>query len=184
MKRLGLLCVGTLVLSGCASGSSEPVGAASSASEAPSGPVITGLGEYAYEASGAIGTVTLPGVAHADVAGAVALAKAPKPVYVSIALDNRKGEADQIPSEVAAYTVDGAKVVYLSADKYVDSLDDSALSVTDGNKLIAAYNKLNEPVSIGESRTVTMVGTDPLPEDIVRVTVADAYGDEIEATKK
>jgi hypothetical protein len=146
--------------------------------------VVSGLGAYSYEARGAVGTVTLPGVADADVAGAVALAKAPKPVYVTIAVDNRKGEADQAPSEVAAYTVDGTKVVYQAASKYLGTLDDSKLSIEDGNKIIAAYNKALDPVTIGESRTVTMVGTKPLPADIVRVTVADAYGDEIEAVKK
>jgi hypothetical protein len=123
-------------------------------------------------------------VADTTVAGVVALAKAPKPVYVSVVVDNRKGAAEVMPAEVNAYTVSGSKVVYEAAYKYLNSVDDSKMSVEDGNKVIAAYNKVNDPVSIGETRTVTMVGTKPLPEDIVRVTVADAYGEETEAVKK
>jgi hypothetical protein len=185
VKRLGLLCVGTLLLAGCAGGA--PDAAPSAPSEAPStpaGPVVTGPGTYAYEAGGASVEVTLPGVADTTVAGVVALAKAPKPVYVSVVVDNRKGAAAVMPSEVAAYTVSGSKVTYEAAYKYLDTLDDSKMSVEDGNKVIAAYNKVNDPVSVGETRTVTMVGTKPLPKDIVRVTVADAYGDETEATKR
>jgi hypothetical protein len=177
--------VGTLLLAGCAGGA--PAAAPSALSEAPStpaGPVVTGPGTYAYEAGGALIEVTLPGVADTTVAGVVALAKAPKPVYVSVVVDNRKGAAEVMPSEVNAYTVSGSKVVYEAAYKYLNSVDDSKMSVEDGNKVIAAYNKVNDPVSIGETRTVTMVGTKPLPEDIVRVTVADSYGDETEATKK
>jgi hypothetical protein len=128
--------------------------------------------------------VSLPGVADADVAGAVAIAKAPKPVYVSVAVDNRNGSADLMPGAVNAYTVDGTKVSHEAAYQYLNTLDDASLPVAEGNKIIAAYNKVNDPVSIGESRTVTMVGTVPVPEDIVRVTVADAYGEEVQATKR
>jgi hypothetical protein len=146
--------------------------------------VVTGLGTYTYEVGGAIGSITLPGTADAVVGGAVALAKAPKPVYVTVTVDNRAGEAEVMPAEVAAYTVSGERVVYEAAYKYLNTIDDSKMSVEDGNKIIAAYNKVNDPISVGESKTVTMVGTKPLPEDIVRVTVADAYGDETEAVKK
>jgi hypothetical protein len=142
------------------------------------------LGEYGFEVAGAIGSVTLPGEADSMVGEAIALAKAPAPVYVSVSVDNRQGTQDATLGEVNAYTVAGKKLTYKSADKYLDSLDTSALSIEDDNKIIAAYNKLNDPVSIGESKTVTVVGTEPLPEDIVRVTIADAYGDETEATKK
>lgn len=182
MKLLGLLCVGTLLLAGCASGGSgEPVGAAPSA---PSGPAVSGLGTYAYEVGGAIGTIAMPGAVDADVAEVVALAKAPKPVYVTVTVDNRKGANEVMPSEVSAYTVDGSKVVYEAARTYLNTIDDSKMSIADGNKVIAVRNGLLGPVSVGETRTVTMVGTTPLPVDIVRVTVSDAYGDEIEATKK
>jgi hypothetical protein len=146
--------------------------------------VVTGLGAYTFEVGGATGTITLPGVVDADVAGVVALAKAPKPVYVSVAVDNRKGAAEVMPAEVAAYTVSGEKVVYEAARTFLSSVDDSKMSVEDGNKVIAVRNKLLDPVTIGESRTVTMVGAKPLPEDIVKVTVSDAHGDEIEAAKK
>ena len=171
------------MLAGCAGGgaSNETAGAASNT---PPGPVVTGLGTYSYEVGGATGKVTLPGTADPVVAGAVALVKAPTPVYVTVAVDNRSGSADQVPSAVSVYTVAGEKVVYESAAKYLNGIDDSKLSVADGNKIIAAYNKANDPVSIGESRTVTMAGTKPLPEDIVRVTVSDAYGDETDAAKK
>jgi len=133
---------------------------------------------------GAVGEVTLPGKPDAVLSEALTLAKAPEPVYVTVAVDNRNGTADQVPSAVTAYTVAGTKVVYVSASKHLDGLDTSKVSIPDDNKIIAAYNKLNDPVNIGESRTVTMVGTDPLPADIVRVTVSDAYGAEVEATKK
>jgi len=133
---------------------------------------------------GAAIEVALPGRADPVVAGVVALAKAPKPVYVSVVVDNRKGATDVMPAEVTAYTVAGTKVVYEAAYKYLNAVDDSKMSVEDGNKVIAAYNKVNNPVSIGETRTVTMVGIEPLPEGIVRVTVSDAYGDETQATKK
>jgi len=103
---------------------------------------------------------------------------------VTVAVDNRNGQADQVPSAVTVYTVAGTKVIYESAAKYLNAIDTSKMSIEDGNKVIAAYNKINDPVTIGESRTVTMVGTEPLPGDIVRVTVADAYGDETEAAKK
>jgi hypothetical protein len=145
--------------------------------------VVSGPGEYSFEVGGASGVVSLPGKPDADVAGAVAVAKAPKPVYVSVAVDNRNGSADLMPGAVNAYTVDGTKVSYQAAYQYLNTLDDGSLPVEDGNKIIAAYNKVNDPVSIGESRTVTMVGTQPVPEDIVRVTVADAYGEEVQATK-
>jgi hypothetical protein len=105
-------------------------------------------------------------------------------VYVSVAVDNRNGASDVMPGAVNAYTVDGAKVSYQAAYQYLGTLDDASLPVAEGNKIIAAYNKVNDPVSIGESRTVTMVGTQPVPEDIVRVTVADAYGEEVQATKR
>jgi hypothetical protein len=126
----------------------------------------------------------LPGAVDADVAGVVALAKAPKPVYVSVTVDNRKGADEVMPAEVSAYTVDGSKVVYEAARTYLNTIDDSKMSIEDGNKVIAVRNGLLDPVSVGETRIVTMVGTKPLPADIVRVTVADAYGEEIEAVKK
>ena len=175
--------MGTLVLGGCAAGGGavEPVGSASST---PSGPVVSGLGSYSYDVAGASGVVTLPGTSDPAVAGAVALTKLPKPVYVTVAVDNRNGQADQVPSAVTVYTVTGTKVIYESAAKYLNAINTSKMSIEDGNKIIAAYNKINDPVTIGESRTVTMVGTEPLPGDIVRVTVADAYGDETEAAKK
>lgn len=181
MKRLGVLCVGVLVLAGC-SGAPEVV--PESAPSTPTGPVVTGLGVYSYEVSGALGVVTLPGTADVVLSDAVALANAPVPVYLSLAVDNRKGASPQWPAAVTAYTVAGSKVVYVAASKYLNGLDTSALSIPDDNKIVAAYNKLNDPVTVGESRTVTMVGTEPLPADIVRVTVSDAHGGEVEAVKK
>jgi len=183
VKRVVVACVGMLLLAGCGAPSAAP----SAPVEAPStsvGPVVTGPGTYAYEVGGAVGTVALPGVVDADVAGVVALARAPKPVYVSVVVDNRKGAAEVMPAEVAAYTVDGSKVVYEAARTYLNTIDDSKMSIEDGNKVIAVRNKLLDPVSVGETRTVTMLGTKPIPEDIVKVTVSDAYGDETQATKK
>ena len=184
VKRLGLLCVGALMLGGCAAGASATGGGPVAASSAPAGPVVTGLGVYAYEAGGALVKVTLPGTSDPVLSEALTLTGAPEPVYVTVAVDNRNGAADQAPTEVVAYTVAGTKVVYVSASKHLNGLDTSKLSIADDNKVIAAYNKLNDPVTIGESRTVTMVGTEPLPADIVRVTIADAYGAEVEATKE
>ena len=166
---------------GCSAPSSsvEP-----SAPVTSSGPAVSGPGEYAFEVGGASGVVSLPGTPDADVAGAVAVAGAPEPVYVSVVVDNRNGAAEVMPGAVNAYTVDGTKITYQAAYQYLNTLDDSSLPVEDGNKIIAAFNKVNDPVSVGESRTVTMVGTEAVPTDIVRVTVADAYGDEVQATKR
>jgi len=154
------------------------------AASTPTGPVVTGLGEYGFEVAGATGKVTLPGEAEPTVGEAIALAKAPEPIYVSVAVDNRQGTSDVLPVEVNVYTVAGNKVTYKSAEMFLKGLDTSALPIEDDNKIIAVINSVNDPVAIGESRDVTMVGTEPLPEDIVRVTVADAYGDETQATKK
>jgi len=176
-----LLSVGVLALTGCSASSSsvEP-----SAPVTSSGPAVSGPGEYVFEVGGASGVVSLPGTPDVDVAGAVAITGAPEPVYVSVAVDNRNGAAEVMPGAVNAYTVDGTKITYQAACQYLNTLDDASLPVEDGNKIIAAFNKVNDPVSVGESRTVTMVGTEVVPDDIVRVTVADAYGDEVQAAKR
>lgn len=181
LKRFVLLSVGVLALVGCSSSSSsvEPAPVSS-----PVGPVVTGPGEYVFDLGGAVGVVSLPGTADVDVAGAVAVAGVPAPVYVSVSVDNRNGASPVMPGAVNAYTVDGTKVTYQAAYQYLGALDDASLPVEDGNKIIAAFNKVNDPVSVGESRTVTMVGNQPVPADVVRVAVADAYGDEVQAAKQ
>ena len=183
MKRLSLLCVSVLALAGCSAGGSAVAPSEVPVSATPSGPVITGQGVYLATVGGASLEVSLPGAPDDVVAGAVAVAKAPKPVYVSVVVDNRNGDAQVMPDVVHVYTVDGAKVSYDAGYKYLNTLDDASLPVAEGNKIIAAFNKVNDPVSVGESRTVTMVGSEPLPDDIVTVTVADAYGEEVQATK-
>lgn len=190
VRGVAVLGVCGLLVVGCA-GPVEDASVASAPSASPSvsasasGPVVTGLGSYGFVVGGTSGVVSLPGTSDPRLSEALTIAGAgPAPVSVSVEVDNRQGAADVHVDAVSVYTADGGRFTYLSAHKFLDSVDITGLDTDAHNRVIAAYNVLNDPVRVGESRSVTMAGTDPLPADIVRVTVSDAYGDETQATKQ
>ncbi|RJU01986.1 hypothetical protein D6T65_05035 [Arthrobacter frigidicola] len=129
--------------------------------------------------------VSLPGAADQQITDAAALVDVEGLTFATMELDNRNGEADLLPLEVNAYTVDGVEVQFMSAEMFLKGLNVDALETEQYNEMIDLTNSLNEPVSVGESRTVTFVSETPLPDDIVRVAVTpDSYAEPVEASFK
>ena len=158
-----VLCAG---LSACAApaASTDPVkespvsGSPSVVAEQPSGP-----GTYLAILGEAPVSVDIPGKADAETAAVLSMLGVKAGSFVTVTVDNRKGQKGTGTGNVGLSTAEGERVEYAPADELVKGVDKSRLSTADYNRVIAWENKAGTFTEAGQKRTVLLASSEPMP---------------------
>jgi hypothetical protein len=169
MKRFAILTAAVLLTAGCDAPSASP--APDTVAPTTEAPKVLKPGSYTFEASGANGTIEVPGKPVAEVEALRALAKAPGVTYLTVKVDNRAGTEGVNMYGVSIFTPSGEELEYKGAGEYINDITPSGDVPTETyNKFIHAGNKLSvyaDPKSVKE---FVLVGP-KVPAEFTAVTV-------------
>lgn len=159
-----VLCAG---LSACAAPASSTEPVRESPVSAPSPSVVaeqpSGPGTYAAILGEAPVSVDIPGEADAETAAVLSMLGVKAGSFVSVTIDNRKGQQGTGANAVGLSTAEGERVEYTSADALVKGVDKSKLSTADYNRVIRWENAADTYTEAGQKRTVLLASTEPMP---------------------
>ena len=178
MKRLAMLAAVVIFATGCAAPAATtpattaaPEPATQSAPEVTPTPVVLGPGEYTWEnATGAKGTMSIPGKPDPEIERLRTLAGGKPTTYITVKVDNRQGSVGVNMYGISIFTPEGEELEYRNADEYISSLrpDDAPAEVY--NQFIEAGNKHMAMANPKAVKTFVMTGP-ALPETFTGVTV-------------
>lgn len=191
MKRLAVLCVGTLMLTGCAGGSTptaqtpvtSPADVSGPTETASPTPTIMKPGSFTFEnATGAKGTLTVPAKPVAEIEKLRALAPgAPKVTYLTVHVDNRQGTEAVNMYGVSIFTPAGEELKYTNADQYIDTIRPGDAPAEIYNQFIEASNKHMEMANPKGVKDFVLTGP-AVPAEITGITVySTGISDPVEA---
>lgn len=170
-----------LLATGCASPASTSAPATDFATvgataEGTPTPVVMGPGEYTFEnATGAKGTIAIPGKPDPEIEKLRALVKGKPTTYITVKVDNRQGTTGVNMYGISIFTPEGEELQYKNADTYIDSLRPSDAPAEVYNQFIEAGNKhmaMAKPKAVKE-----FVMTGPaLPDTFTAVTIYPTGG--------
>lgn len=154
----------------------ETTGEYTAPGSTPPAPVVMGPGEYTWEnATGAKGTIAIPGKPDPEIEKLRALVKGKPTTYITVKVDNRQGTTGVNMYGISIFTPEGEELQYKNADTYIDSLRPSDAPAEVYNQFIEAGNKhmaMAKPKSVKE-----FVMTGPaLPDTFTAVTVYPTGG--------
>ena len=127
-------------------------------------------GTYMFEASGAKGTIEVPGKPVAEVESLRALVKAPAVTYLTVHVDNRQGTEGVNMYGVSLFTPAGEELKYEGVSTYIDSLRPGDAPAETYNKFINASNKHLGMADPHEVKDFVLTGP-PVPAEFTSVTV-------------
>lgn len=178
MKRLAMLAAVAILATGCAGApaatpvtTAAPEAATEAAPEATPTPVILGPGEYTWEnATGAKGTMSIPGKPDPEIERLRALAGGKPTHYITVKVDNRQGSVGVNMYGISIFTPEGEELQYRNADEYISDLRPDGAPAEVYNQFIDAGNK---HMAMAKPKAVkTFVLTGPaLPKTFTAVTV-------------
>jgi hypothetical protein len=172
MKRLFVPLVLVLAATGCsapAPAAQAPVTSATPTAEAPK---ALKPGAFTFEsATGAKGTVQIPGAADAKIEQLRALAPgAPAVTYLTVHVDNRAGTISANMYGVSVFTPAGEELKYTNADAYIDSIKPAGAPAAVYNQFIAASNAHMESAKPKAVKDFVLTGP-PVPVEMTSVKV-------------
>ena len=178
-KTMMTAAIAALMLAGC---SATPPAATPTAdvagptpTETPT-PTVMSPGAFSFEnATGAKGTIQIPGAAVPEIEKLRALAGAAPTTYLTVKVDNRAGTTGVNMYGVSIFTPDGEELKYIRADNYVDTLRPSDAPAAIYNQFIDVGNRLGSSAAPKAVKDFVMVGPE-VPEKIAAVTVYPTGG--------
>ncbi|WP_247041956.1 hypothetical protein [Arthrobacter rhizosphaerae] len=173
MKRLLTPLVLVMLAAGCSAPAAQPPAQTSEAptSETTPTPVVMAPGKYTFEnATGATGTLDIPGQPDPEIEKLRELAGAAPTTYLTVHVDNRKGTVGVNMYAVSIFTPEGKELKYVNADTYIDELrpDDAPAEVY--NQFIELGNKHMEMAKPKAVKDFVLVGP-TVPDVIAGITV-------------
>jgi hypothetical protein len=128
-------------------------------------------GSFTFEnATGAKGTMEIPGKPDPEIERLRALVKGPKVTYLTVHVDNRQGTEAVNMYGVSIFTPAGEELKYTGADKYIDSIRPGDAPAEVYNQFIAAGNKHIEMANPKGVKDFVLTGP-AVPTEITGVTV-------------
>jgi hypothetical protein len=169
MKRLIVSAVLVLAATGCSAPApaSEPAASVAPTTEAPK---VLKPGTFSFEASGAKGTLEVPGKPVAEVEALRALVKAPAVTYLTVHVDNRQGTEAVNMYGVSLFTPAGEELRYEGVSTYIGSIRPDDAPAETYNKFIHASNKHLDLADPHEVKDFILTGP-PVPAEFTAVTV-------------
>lgn len=166
-----------MLATGCAAPASSPAPPTETTAEytapesTPPAPVVMGPGEYTWEnATGAKGTMTIPGKPDPEIEKLRTLAKGKPTTYITVKVDNRQGTTGVNMYGISIFTPEGDELQYKNADVYIDSLRPSDAPAEVYNQFIEASNKHGAMAKPKAVKEFVMTGP-ALPKSFTAVTV-------------
>lgn len=185
MKRLIAITAAALILTGCsAPAASQPAQQAAAPTGTPT-PTATVLepGKFAFtNATGATGTLEVPGTPDPEIEGLRALVGAEPTTYLTVSVDNRNGTVGVNMYGVSIFTPEGKELKYTGADTYIDSLRPSDAPAEVYNQFIEAGNRHLEMAKPKAVKDFVLVGPE-VPAEFTAITVyPTGMSDPVDAT--
>ena len=177
MKKLVVAVVLCAGLSACAApaSSTEPVKESPVSSPSVEAVQPSGPGTYAAILGEAPVTVDIPGKADAETDAVLSLLGVKAGSFVTVTIDNRKGQKGTGANVVGLSTAAGDRVEYTTPDELVKGADKSKLSTADYNRVVKWQNAADTWTEAGQKRTVLLASTKPMPE-FVKADIAAGTG--------
>lgn len=189
MKRLLAAFVLVMFATGCTgpeaggAASGSPTEAPAAAPAATLSPVVMRPGKFTFRtATGATGTLSLPGTPDPEVEKLRALVGGEAPTYVSVTIDNLTGTESVGMHSVSVFTPENQELKYLNASTYVDGMRPSGAEAEVYNVFIKLSATLKAEAKPQTAKDFVLVGP-PVPEGITGVKVyASGMADPVDAT--
>lgn len=186
MKRLIAITAAALILTGCsAPAASQPAAQHVETLTATPTPTPTVLepGKFTFtNATGAMGTLEVPGTPDLEIEGLRALAGGEPTTYLTVSVDNRNGTVGVNMYGVSIFTPEGKELKYTGADTYLNSLRPSNAPAKVYNQFIEAGNRHMEMAKPNAVKNFVLVGPE-VPAEFTAITVyPTGMSDPVDAT--
>lgn len=174
MKKLFASAAVALLLTGCASSpaaQSEPATETTPTASAKPTPEVLTPGAFTFtNATGATGSLEVPGAPDPEIEGLRTLAGAEPTTYLTVSVDNRNGTVGVNMYGVSIFTPEGEELQYVNADEYIDSIRPSDSPAEVYNQFIEAGNRHMEMAKPKAAKDFVLVGPE-VPAEFTAITV-------------